>query len=348
MEVNWLVGWVKSNDSFNHIYGHIGTRQKPGAGGQSPSIWTYRHQTETQSRGTIPFYMEISAPDRNPEPGDNPLLYGHIGTRQKPGAGGQSPSIWTYRHETETQSRETIPSYMDISARDRNPEPGDNPLLYGHIGMRQKPRAGRQSPPIWTYRHETETQSRETIPSIWTYRHKTETRSRETIPFYIRWSSFRCMEPETVLYTTKNFNLLGDHWYLSTPQQPKKDSNPEPSDHESHTLCVSPPNEDYMWRKCGVWNNQWSGGLWAAENEQDHLNLTEDGSAGHHVQTKYLLVQFGRTIWTLTGPSEYQWIFLLISTPVYDCSCSITTAEDLLRRSEGLVGLLEFNVSLSQ
>ena len=29
------------------------------------------------------------------------------------------------------------------------------------------------------------------------------------------------------------------HWYISTPNQPTQDSNPWPSDHKSHTLCVT-------------------------------------------------------------------------------------------------------------
>ena len=31
--------------------------------------------------------------------------------------------------------------------------------------------------------------------------------------------------------------------YMSTPQQQIQDSNPEPSDHESHTLCMLPPSK---------------------------------------------------------------------------------------------------------
>ena len=34
------------------------------------------------------------------------------------------------------------------------------------------------------------------------------------------------------------------HLYISTPQQPTQDLNPGPSEHESHTLCVSPSSKD--------------------------------------------------------------------------------------------------------
>ena len=85
---------------------------------------------------------------------------------------------------------------MDISATDRNPEPGDNPLLFS-----------------------------------------TESNG-----------SFRCTQPQTVMHTTKP---LLNHLHVGTTgicphrsNQPTQDSNPGPSDHESQTLCVSPPSED--------------------------------------------------------------------------------------------------------
>ena len=85
---------------------------------------------------------------------------------------------------------------MDISATYRNPEPGDNPLLFS-------------------------TDSK---------------------------GSFRCTQPQTVMHTTKpllnQFGTTGPH----RSNQPTQDSNPGPSDHESQTLCVSPPSEDGYFR----------------------------------------------------------------------------------------------------
>ena len=83
---------------------------------------------------------------------------------------------------------------MDISATDRNPEPGDNPLLFS-------------------------TDSK---------------------------GSFRCTQPQTVIHTTKPLlNQLGTTGICPhRSNQPTQDSNPGPSDHESQTLCVSPPSED--------------------------------------------------------------------------------------------------------
>ena len=83
---------------------------------------------------------------------------------------------------------------MDISATDRNPEPGDNPLLFS-------------------------TDSK---------------------------GSFRCTQPQTVMHTTKPLlNQLGTTGICPhRSNQPTQDPNPGPSDHESQTLCVSPPSED--------------------------------------------------------------------------------------------------------
>ena len=83
---------------------------------------------------------------------------------------------------------------MDISATDRNPEPGDDPLLFA-------------------------TDSK---------------------------GSFRCTQPQTVMHTTKPLlNQLGATGICPhRSNQPTQDSNPGPSDHESQTLCVSPPSED--------------------------------------------------------------------------------------------------------
>ena len=83
---------------------------------------------------------------------------------------------------------------MDISATDRNPEPGDDPLLFS-------------------------TDSK---------------------------GSFRCTQPQTVMHTTKPLlNQLGTTGICPhRSNQPTQDSNPGPSDHESQTLCVSPPSED--------------------------------------------------------------------------------------------------------
>ena len=44
---------------------------------------------------------------------------------------------------------------------------------------------------------------------------------------------------------------------------------------------------------------------WFSRNE-DHLNRSEDGPAGHHNQPHILLVPCGRIILTLAGLSEYQ------------------------------------------
>ena len=84
---------------------------------------------------------------------------------------------------------------MDISATDRNPEPGDDPLLFS-------------------------TDSK---------------------------GCFRCTQPQTVMHTTKPLlNQLGTTGICPhRSNQPTQDSNPGPSDHESQTLCVSPPSEDY-------------------------------------------------------------------------------------------------------
>ena len=83
---------------------------------------------------------------------------------------------------------------MDISATDRNPEPGDNPLLFS-------------------------TDSK---------------------------GSFRYTQPQTVMHTTKPLlNQLGTTSICPhCSNQSTQDSNPGPSDHESQSLCVSPPNED--------------------------------------------------------------------------------------------------------
>ena len=85
---------------------------------------------------------------------------------------------------------------MDISATDRNPEPGDNPLLFS-------------------------TDSK---------------------------GSFRCTQPQTVMHTTKP--LLNQLYTTGIcphhSNQHTQDSNPGPSDHESQTLCVSPPSEDVV------------------------------------------------------------------------------------------------------
>ena len=93
---------------------------------------------------------------------------------------------------------------MDISATDRNPEPGDDPLIFS-------------------------TDSK---------------------------GSFRCTQPQTVMHTTKPLlNQLGTTGICPhRSNQPTQDSNPGPSDHESHTLCVSPPSEDcVVYGLCGVW-----------------------------------------------------------------------------------------------
>ena len=85
---------------------------------------------------------------------------------------------------------------MDISVTDRNPEPGDNPLLFS-----------------------TDSQG-----------------------------YFRCMQPQTVMHTTKPLlTQLGTTGICPhRSNQPTQDSNPGPSDHESQTLCVSPPCEDSL------------------------------------------------------------------------------------------------------
>ena len=77
---------------------------------------------------------------------------------------------------------------MDISATDRNPEPGDNPLLFS-----------------------------------------TDSKGGDT-------------QPQTVMHTTKPLlNQLGTTGICPhRSNQPTQDS----SDHESQTLCVSPPSED--------------------------------------------------------------------------------------------------------
>ena len=42
-----------------------------------------------------------------------------------------------------------------------------------------------------------------------------------------------------------NPQLLGTTaWYMSTPQQPAHDSNPETSDDKSNTIYLSPPSDD--------------------------------------------------------------------------------------------------------
>ena len=58
--------------------------------------------------------------------------------------------------------------------------------------------------------------------------------------------SFRCTQPQTVMHTTKPLlNQLGTTGICPhRSNQPTQDSNPGPSDHESQTLCVSPPSED--------------------------------------------------------------------------------------------------------
>ena len=58
--------------------------------------------------------------------------------------------------------------------------------------------------------------------------------------------SFRCTQPQTVMHTTKPLlNQLGTTGICPhRSNQPTQDSNPGASDHESQTLCVSPPSED--------------------------------------------------------------------------------------------------------
>ena len=59
--------------------------------------------------------------------------------------------------------------------------------------------------------------------------------------------SFRCTQPEAVLHTAKHFDKPDrQHWYMATPQQPTQYSNPGLSDHESHTLCMSPMNKKVL------------------------------------------------------------------------------------------------------
>ena len=94
---------------------------------------------------------------------------------------------------------------MDISATDRNPEPGDDPLLFSTVSK----------------------------------------------------GSFRCTQPQTVMHTTKPLlNQLGTTGICPhRSNQPTQDSNPGPSDHESQTLCVSPPGEDriVLWYGYILW-----------------------------------------------------------------------------------------------
>ena len=114
---------------------------------------------------------------------------------------------------------------MDISATDRNPEPGDNPLLFS-------------------------TDSR---------------------------GSFRCTQPQTVMHTTKPLlNQLGTTGICPhRNNQPTQDSNPGPSDHESQTLCVSPPNEDFMPMVIKHHNND--------NNQQVYGKNRHEGCRGHRI-----------------------------------------------------------------
>ena len=51
---------------------------------------------------------------------------------------------------------------------------------------------------------------------------------------HVFWGVFMCMQSLTVLHTTKPFDKR------VRPQG----VNPEPSDHESLTVCMSPPSKD--------------------------------------------------------------------------------------------------------
>ena len=71
-----------------------------------------------------------------------------------------------------------------------------------------------------------------------TYQQQTETRIWEIIPSFRKTPKghFRCTQPQSFAHHLDFEKPVGQHWYMSTPNQPTQDSNPGPSDHESHSL----------------------------------------------------------------------------------------------------------------